>query len=92
MLPPNYDSGLDRKMVSCFVIQPFDGGVYDRRFDETYAPAIQEVGLTPYRVDRDPGAVIPISQIEDSIRNAAVCLAEISEDNETIRNFVFGRA
>jgi len=79
-------------MASCFVIQPFDGGVYDRRFDETYAPAIQEVGLTPYRVDRDPGAVIPISQIEDSIRNAAVCLAEISEDNETIRNFVFGRA
>ena len=52
-------------MSRCFVIQPFDNGVFDRRFEDTFAPAIQAAGLEPYRVDRDPSAAVPIQNIED---------------------------
>jgi hypothetical protein len=78
-------------MATCFVIQPFDNEKYDRRFDETYGPAIRAAGLEPYRVDRDPGVSIPISQIEDGIRRASVCFVEISEDNPNVW-FEFGFA
>lgn len=78
-------------MTTCFVIQPFDNAQYDRRFDETYGPAIHAAGLEPYRVDRDPAASIPISQIEEGIRHATVCFVEISEDNPNVW-FEFGFA
>ena len=41
-------------MGRCFVIQPFDGGKFDKRYEDVFVPAIQAVGLEPYRVDRDP--------------------------------------
>ena len=41
-------------MPTCFVIQPFDGGKFDKRFNDTFCPAIKEAGLEPYRVDKDP--------------------------------------
>lgn len=69
---------------SCFVIQPFDNGPYDRRFEETYKPAIVAAGFEPYRVDQDPSASIPIEQIEKGIREAVFCFAEISEDNPNV--------
>jgi hypothetical protein len=69
---------------TCFVIQPFDGGVYDKRFNDVFAPAIRAAGLEPYRVDQDPRASIPIDQIEDGIRRADVCFAEISTDNPNV--------
>lgn len=43
-------------MSTCFVIQPFDGGPFDKRYDDVIAPAIVAAGLEPYRVDRDPRA------------------------------------
>ena len=71
-------------MSTCFIIQPFDGGPYDKRCDDVFVPAIESAGLQPYRVDRDPSASIPIEQIEAGIRSATVCLADITEDNPNV--------
>jgi len=71
-------------MSTCFVIQPFDGDKFDKRYDSIYAPAIQAAGLTPYRVDKDPSVAIPIQDIENGIRNAILCFADISEDNPNV--------
>jgi hypothetical protein len=59
-------------MAFCFVIQPFDGGKFDKRFDDVFKPAIEAAGLSAYRVDRDPTVEVPIEAIEDGIREAAV--------------------
>ncbi len=71
-------------MSNCFVIQPFDGGPFDKRYDDIIAPAIQDAGLEAYRVDRDPSVIIPIVDIEKGIRQSAVCLADISTDNPNV--------
>ncbi|HEY4759037.1 MAG TPA: hypothetical protein VIH42_00510 [Thermoguttaceae bacterium] len=71
-------------MGRCFVIQPFDGGPFDKRYDDVLVPAIEEANLEPYRVDRDPCVSIPIDQIEDGIRNADICLANITENNPNV--------
>lgn len=71
-------------MPTCFVMQPFDGGTFDKRYEEVYAPAIRGAGLEPYRVDRDDAVSIPIDHIESGIRQSAICLAEISEDNPNV--------
>ena len=63
-------------MNSCFVMQPFDGGVFDKRYDDVFSPAIDDAGLKPYRVDRDPSVSIPIDEIESGIRRSELCLAE----------------
>lgn len=69
---------------TCFVIQPFDKGPFDARYDQVYEPAIRTARLDPYRVDRDPNATIPIDEIASQIRGAAVCFADISEDNPNV--------
>jgi hypothetical protein len=70
---------------TCFVIQPFDGGgAYDKRYSDVFEPAITAAGLDPYRVDRDPSAEVPIQSIEEGIRAADVCFAEISTDNPNV--------
>lgn len=71
-------------MSRCFVMQPFDNGPFDARFEDTIAPSIEEAGLEPYRVDRDPRVTIPIQDIEAGIRDATVCLADISLDNPNV--------
>jgi len=71
-------------MATCFVIQPFDSGKYDKRFQDIYKPAIEAAGLEAYRVDRDPGVMVPIEAIEKGIRQAALCLADISADNPNV--------
>ena len=71
-------------MSICFVIQPFDHGRFDKRYEDTFAPAIKAAGLEPYRVDRDPSTVIPIEQIEEGIRRADICLADISTNNPNV--------
>lgn len=71
-------------MARCFVMQPFDRGVFDKRYDDVFAPAIQEAGLEPYRVDRDPSVSIPIDEIESGIRRSEICLAEITTDNPNV--------
>ncbi|MFL6681880.1 MAG: hypothetical protein ACJ8IK_26320 [Burkholderiaceae bacterium] len=71
-------------MPTCFVMQPFDGGTFDSRFKEVFAPAIVDAGLEPYRVDEDPSVSIPIADIERGIRQSQVCLADISLDNPNV--------
>ena len=71
-------------MQTCFVIQPFDGGAFDKRFEAIIKPAIEAAGLTAYRVDRDTSTVIPIETIEKEIRRAKLCLADISKDNPNV--------
>jgi nucleoside 2-deoxyribosyltransferase len=71
-------------MKKCFVMQPFDGGPFDKRYEDTLAPAIQAAGIEPYRVDRDAAAVIPIESIERGIHESDVCLADISTDNPNV--------
>lgn len=65
-------------------MQPFDGGPFDSRYHEVYAPAIVAAGLEPYRVDQDPTVSIPIQDIERGIRQAQICLAEITLDNPNV--------
>lgn len=71
-------------MEDCFVIQPFDKDKYDKRFTEIFEPAIIAADLTPYRVDRDPSVRVPIDHIEEGIRKARICFAEISTDNPNV--------
>jgi hypothetical protein len=71
-------------MATCFVMQPFDGGMFDQRYSDDFEPAIRAAGLEPYRVDLDPTASMPIDQIESGIRRAAACFAEISTDNPNV--------
>lgn len=71
-------------MGRCFVIQPFDNGPFDKRYDDVFALAIRDAGLEPYRVDRDPAASIPIDDIESGIRNSQLCLADITIDNPNV--------
>lgn len=77
---PNMES----KMPTCFVIQPFDGGTYDKRFKDVYEPAIKAAGYEAYRVDQDPSVSVPIDSIEDGIRSATICLADITIDNPNV--------
>lgn len=71
-------------MPTCFVIQPFDKGKYDKRFEDVLTPAIEAAGLEAYRVDRDHRVEVPIEAIEQGIENAAVCLADITVDNPNV--------
>ncbi|MGE0116278.1 MAG: hypothetical protein AB7T07_15510 [Steroidobacteraceae bacterium] len=71
-------------MATCFVIQPFDSGKFDKRYDDIYKDAIEAAGLTPYRVDKDPGVAVPIDSIESGIRSAAIVLADITADNPNV--------
>ena len=71
-------------MSTCFVIQPFDRGKFDKRYRDTFEPAIKAAGLEPYRVDQDPLVEVPIEAIEKGIRNAAICLADITTDNPNV--------
>lgn len=71
-------------MSICFVIQPFDGGPFDKRYEDILVPAIKAAGMEPYRVDRDPTVSIPIEKIEEGIRQADACLADISTMNPNV--------
>src|SRR5882724_6324122 len=71
-------------MSTCFVIQPFDGAKYDKRYEHVSVPAIEAAGLKAYRVDRDPSVEVPIDSIEEGIRDAALCLADITADNPNV--------
>jgi len=69
---------------TCFVIQPFDNGRFDKRYEDTFRPAIIAAGLKSYRVDQDPASLVPIEDIEAGIRRCDVCFAEISTDNPNV--------
>lgn len=65
-------------------MQPFDGGTFDKRYEDVFAPAIRNAGLEPYRVDQDPKVSIPIQDIEKGIRDSKICFAEITLDNPNV--------
>jgi len=69
---------------TCFVIQPFDGGRFDKRYQQVYKPAIESADLIAYRVDEDVLVDIPIESIESGIRASSVCLADITTDNPNV--------
>jgi hypothetical protein len=71
-------------MGRCFVIQPFDKGPFERRYEDVLAPAIKNADLEPYRVDQDPAVSIPIDSIENGIHGSDMCLADISLDNPNV--------
>lgn len=71
-------------MRKCFVMQPFDGGVFDKRYESVFSTAISAAGVEPYRVDRDPSVSIPIQEIENGIRDAEICFADITTDNPNV--------
>jgi len=71
-------------MSTCFVIQPFDSGTFDKRYDEIVEPALKQAGLEAYRVDRDPSVAVTIDSIEGRIRTATICLADITTDNQNV--------
>lgn len=71
-------------MGRCFVIQPFDKGAYDKRYEDVIVPAIIKAGLEDYRIDRDPGTEILIEAIEEGIRESDACIAEITTDNPNV--------
>jgi len=71
-------------MDTCFVIQPFDSGKFDKRYSDIYKPAIEAAGLKAYRVDKDPGVSIPIDSIEAGIKSASICIADITVDNPNV--------
>ncbi len=66
------------------MIQPFDGGKFDKRFDDVFAPAVEAAGLEPYRVDRDAGVAVPVDDIEKGIREAAACFVDVTVDNPNV--------
>jgi len=71
-------------MAKCFVIQPFDKGRFDKRYEDIFAPAICEADLEPYRVDRDPSVAVPIEDIQSGIESSEACLADITRDNPNV--------
>lgn len=77
--------GLKYKMDEyCFMIQPFDSGKFDKRYNDIFKPAIEAAGLIAYRVDEDETAEIPIETIEEKIKSACICLADITLDNPNV--------
>lgn len=71
-------------MDTCFIIQPFDNDKFDRRFTESYIPAITKADLEPYRIDRDLSVRVMIDEIEARIRESAICFADITSDNPNV--------
>ena len=68
----------------CFMMQPFDKGKFDKRYNEIIEPIILECGLVPYRVDKDVASIIPIESIHTKINSSFICIAEITTDNPNV--------
>jgi hypothetical protein len=68
----------------CFVIQWFDGATFDRRYRESFKPALDRAGAAPQRADEILGLSPVIEKIQDAIEAAQLCLAEVSVDNPNV--------
>lgn len=71
-------------MKRCFIIQPFDGDKFDKRFREIIEPVVKECGYQPYRVDMDESVEILIDSIENGIASSEFCIAEITTHNPNV--------
>lgn len=69
---------------TCFVIQRFDGGKFDKRYIEIFKKAIEDSSLKPVRADEVLGTRPIIETIESQITSCDAVLAEISENNENV--------
>jgi hypothetical protein len=69
---------------TCFVIQTFDGGKYDRRYKEVIRPALDRAEVEAQRADEILGLNPIIEKIETAIEAASICLADVSEDNPNV--------
>lgn len=78
---------------SCFVIQPFDKGKFDNRYDDVFEKALLAAGVEPLRVDRSQKKLSLIEAIEDGIQRAAICFVEITEPRQNVwYEFGYARA
>jgi len=68
----------------CFVIQPFNGGKFDKRYNDVFKPTLHSIGVDAYRVDEDSAVSIPIETIESKIKDSRFCLADITTDNPNV--------
>lgn len=75
---------MSEKINTCFVIQEYDGNTFDRRFQETFQPAIEKAGLKALRADKILGLQPIIEKIEENIQKADLCFAEVSVDNPNV--------
>ena len=66
------------------MIQPFDRGKFDKRYEDAFAPALGQAGFAAYRVDEDPNTDVLIAAIEDGIRQAVICLADVTTNNPNV--------
>lgn len=71
-------------MDQCFVIQVFDNDKFDKRFKDTFKPAIEAAGLKAYRIDKDPSASVLIDDIERNIKESQICFADITLDSPNV--------
>jgi nucleoside 2-deoxyribosyltransferase len=71
-------------MSECFVIQPFDNDKFDKRYVDTFEPAIKNAGLEPYRVDKDLAVNDLVEGIKDGIDRASAVLADLTTDNPNV--------
>ena len=74
----------EKIIPTCFVIQAFDGGTYDRRYAETIRPALLKAEVDPQRADEILGLNPVIEKIETAIESASICIAEVSVDNPNV--------
>jgi hypothetical protein len=75
----------EARKPTCFVIQQFDDdGTYDRRYVETIRPALTAAGVEPVRADAILGLTPIINKIETAIKDASLCIAEVSTDNPNV--------
>ncbi|MDE0127325.1 MAG: hypothetical protein OXN97_22395 [Bryobacterales bacterium] len=78
------DDSKHQENPKCFVIQPFDQGRFDKRYVDAFEPALARAGVKAYRVDKDPNVEVPIDAIEEGIRRARICLADVTTDNPNV--------
>lgn len=70
---------------TCFIIQKFDsGGPFDKRYKEIIEPTLKSLNVKPLRADEILGLNPIVEKIENAIRNADLCIAEISTDNPNV--------
>jgi hypothetical protein len=60
---------------------PLNDRAQDTRFEDTLEHAIRRAGLTPFRGVVDPRVGVVIREIEDGIREARACLADVTQDD-----------
>ena len=75
---------IEEQKPTCFVIQSFDDGTFDRRYRETIRPALVKANVEPQRADEILGLNPVIEKIERAIEAASICVAEVSEDNPNV--------